>query len=603
MSASEFAFLAIGLLLGVASGAALIEVIRARPPAPREVRVTMAADSVPKRPATLAVSPFLGSADIGQSTDPGDQPWAEPRTSVAVPVAGAGDVLLTPATISQSPLGRTPVAIAIESEPDPMLQAIQADRQPTLVLAGVAATATGVGEPEPARSAGEARGAGLAAKGDAAGDANVGTGGADVGTGGADVGAGVAGRASQPQPETYTGPCADQQRLVVERCELAARAADHALEATDRLRAAKRAYDEHTARAEAAQDAADPRSIQRAKDEAQAVFHGARTAARTAEEAEAAASAWLQQINQINAAVREATLTLKREREAASALVLAIERLEAEADAARIGAETAREACLKAREDLARCQELAVAAALGPTGPPPPEPPAEPLPTGRILADVDLPEEAPLVLGAAAAGPTDAGAGLAASESAVAWVNPVIIRILRGDHEALARVAAQLAGGDQPAAGQWQLLLGQFVDAVAGRTIEESLLDVDAEHPFWSMFTLQQNREIVAALASLGYRFDGLGGFADARVPSQRDLSLAVGYAGLDPMRIRRWPNEAEMVELFTGTQVAADEYLMAVAPDLTLSELVTALGRRADELAELWNAWGQVRPLLLAPA
>ena len=35
-------------------------------------------------------------------------------------------------------------------------------------------------------------------------------------------------------------------------------------------------------------------------------------------------------------------------------------------------------------------------------------------------------------------------------------------------------------------------------------------------------------------------------GFADERVPSQRDLSLAVGYAGLDPMRIRRWPTEAE---------------------------------------------------------
>lgn len=555
----------------------------------------MTADSVPKRPATLAVSPFLGSADIGGATDPGDQPWAEPRASAAVPVAVAADVLLTPATISQSPLGRAPVAIAIESEPDPMLQAIQADRQPALVLAGVAATASG---------AGGAEGAGLPANRDTAGSADVSAasagsaGGADTG---ADVIASTAGGGSQPQ--TYTGPCADQQRLVVERCELAARAADHALEATDRLRAAKRAYDEHTARAEAAQGAADPRSVQRAKDEAQAVFHGARTAARTAEEAEAAASAWLQQINQINAAVREATLTLKREREAAAALVLAIERLEAEADAARIGAETAREACLQARENLARCQELVAAAAAGPAGPPPPEPPAEPLPTGRILAEVDLPEEAPLVLGAAAAGPTDAGAGLTAGEGAVAWEHPVIIRILRGDHEALARVAAQLAGGDQAAVGQWQLLLDQFVDAVAGRTIEESLLDVDAEHPFWSMFTLQQNREIVAALASLGYRFDGLGGFADARVPSQRDLSLAVGYAGLDPMRIRRWPNEAEMVELFAGTQVAADEYLMAVAPDLTLSELVTALGRRADELAELWNVWGQVRPLLLAPA
>ncbi|HXG26472.1 MAG TPA: hypothetical protein VNL94_06430, partial [Candidatus Binatia bacterium] len=54
MSASEFGFLALGLVLGVASGAALVVVLRARPPA-REVRVTVTPDSVPRRPpATLA---------------------------------------------------------------------------------------------------------------------------------------------------------------------------------------------------------------------------------------------------------------------------------------------------------------------------------------------------------------------------------------------------------------------------------------------------------------------------------------------------------------------------------------------------------------------
>jgi hypothetical protein len=30
---------------------------------------------------------------------------------------------------------------------------------------------------------------------------------------------------------------------------------------------------------------------------------------------------------------------------------------------------------------------------------------------------------------------------------------------------------------------------------------------------------------------------------------------------------------------------------------------MVTLLGRRADGLTDLWNAWGRVRPLLLAPA
>jgi hypothetical protein len=42
VTASEFAFLAIGLVLGVAAGAALVEVARSRPAARPEVRVTVA---------------------------------------------------------------------------------------------------------------------------------------------------------------------------------------------------------------------------------------------------------------------------------------------------------------------------------------------------------------------------------------------------------------------------------------------------------------------------------------------------------------------------------------------------------------------------------
>ena len=81
---------------------------------------------------------------------------------------------------------------------------------------------------------------------------------------------------------------------------------------------------------------------------------------------------------------------------------------------------------------------------------------------------------------------------------------------------------------------------------------------------------------------------------------NQRDLSLALGYAGLDPMRIRHWPTEDEMAELFRDVTVAADEHLAGAAGDLTLGELVTMLGRRADGLAEVWNHWGRLRPLLL---
>ena len=55
------------------------------------------------------------------------------------------------------------------------------------------------------------------------------------------------------------------------------------------------------------------------------------------------------------------------------------------------------------------------------------------------------------------------------------------------------------------------------------------------------------------------------------------------------------------MTDLYTNVTVAADEHLAQRAGDLTLGELVTMLGRRADGLAEVWNEWGRLRPLLLA--
>src|SRR3954466_813650 len=58
VTASEFSFLALGLVLGLVSGAAVIEFVRARPPAPREVRLTVARDAFPRRSPTLADDAF-----------------------------------------------------------------------------------------------------------------------------------------------------------------------------------------------------------------------------------------------------------------------------------------------------------------------------------------------------------------------------------------------------------------------------------------------------------------------------------------------------------------------------------------------------------------
>ena len=47
---------------------------------------------------------------------------------------------------------------------------------------------------------------------------------------------------------------------------------------------------------------------------------------------------------------------------------------------------------------------------------------------------------------------------------------------------------------------------------------------------------------------------------------------------------------------------MASDEWLVEHAGDLTLGEMVDALGPRAGDLAEVWNNWGRVRPALLEP-
>ncbi|TAK00056.1 MAG: hypothetical protein EPO36_09950 [Chloroflexota bacterium] len=62
MTASEFAFLALGLVLGVASGSAIVVVLGSRPPA-REVRLTVGHDAVPKRAATLSSDAFMAHSE------------------------------------------------------------------------------------------------------------------------------------------------------------------------------------------------------------------------------------------------------------------------------------------------------------------------------------------------------------------------------------------------------------------------------------------------------------------------------------------------------------------------------------------------------------
>jgi hypothetical protein len=372
--------------------------------------------------------------------------------------------------------------------------------------------------------------------------------------------------------------CADQRRVADERCAVAGRAREGATAALETLRTRQRAYDDLVSRAEAAAATADPRAVRAAKEAAQLAFRESRANGTTRDDVEAAARDWLTEINRINVETRDAAAAAQKHQHAATEIARDLERLSVEADAARISAEAAEEACIAAREAVAACQEAAAAAAAG--GPPAMVggiPPLGPPPTAATPAEIATPM-----------------ASRAGEDAA-------IIRLLRGDREVMTRIAASLGGDDEAERRRWQGLIGGLLEALVARAIEASAFDFPLENSFWSPFTRSQARDITAALASLGYRHDGFGGWADDRVPSQRDLSLAVGYAGLDPMRIRRWPSETEMPALLQDVTVAADEYVWEAAGGLTLGELVTLLGRRADGLAELWNEWGNVRPLLLS--
>jgi hypothetical protein len=377
--------------------------------------------------------------------------------------------------------------------------------------------------------------------------------------------------------------CAEPRRIADERCAVSARAREGAREAVEALRTAQRTYDDHVMRAEHEAAAADPRAVREAKEAAQQTFRLARAKATTRDAVEAAARDWLTEINRINHATREAAQRAERHRAAATDLAATLERLAVEADAARISAETAEEACVAAREAVAACQEESTRASAGGVAAAHVDESGAPGASLAYLADEERGER-----------PATPMASRAADDA-------LMIRLLRGDREAMARLVAQLGGASETERRRWQTAIGGLLEALVARAIEASAFDYPTDHSFWGMFSRGQCRDISAALSSLGYRHDGFGGWADDRIPSQRDLSLAVGYAGLDPMRIRTWPNEADMTDLLRDVTVAADEYVWEAAGSLSLGELISLLGRRADGLTELWNEWGTIRPLLLS--
>lgn len=662
MSPTEFAFLALGLVLGIAVGAAVAEIVRARPAPRREVRLTVAPNSIaPRRAATLssedrptavfpasggpaadayprpsvtgwtasagAASPTAGAPGAMRTPVPSagrpvmtPQPQGDPRPvatpapwgpsgSAAVPVGPAAAPRARPTAPSPDagPTART-APFTLDRDPRPAVRQAQ-DRAagvavlvPPQVPAPVTGPAPAPAAPRPLPASLDVGGhtghrevrvrpaaapAGTVALPPGAVGVPIGTGAgpratADVPTPG--DGAGTRRPAAAPpgaaeDPTGPSGPCADERRIANERCGLAGHARGQAQAAADALREAQRAYDAVRDRVDLLERAADPREVRAAKDAAHLAFRSARRAAPDGHAAEEAARTWLAEINRLNTEAYAAREALAVDREALVASIPRLERLALEADAARIAAETADAGCLEARELLAACEEAAAQAARPPVAPEKPEPVVAGWP---VSPDPGIDHPA---LGASAAGANP----------------PRILRLLRGDRATREALVAELAGDDPAEVRAWRLALANLVDAIVARAIEDGYLEVSDRVPFWAMFEPAERQAIVSALSALGFRFDGLGGFADDRAPAPRDLSLAVGYAGLDRMRVRRWPREEELPDLFVDTTVAADAWLVGAADDLALGRMVDALGHRAADLADVWNAWGRLRPRLLA--
>ena len=382
-------------------------------------------------------------------------------------------------------------------------------------------------------------------------------------------------RVSGPDADVALGPCERERRALEARSTEAASArAAHEAAAAEQRRL-QREHDAAVARAEAADRTMDTRRIVDDKTAAHEAYRAERASARDEAALQQAAARWLTAISDINVRARAAQRVAGAERRRAARLAQELELAGPRVDAARIAAERADDALADARESLAECAErnagaFAAAAVSGP---------------GR------------------AGGPGTGTAPLGPAPAASLASRPSLLsRILESDETAIAIASRALAPESIEQARRWHLELSAFRDALIETAVDAGLVDPAMEESFWSAFTPEEAREVASVLASLGYRYDGRDGFADARVPSTRDLALAVGYAGLDPLRIRRWPAAADLPGLLRGAHIAVVELVMQRAPDFTLSQFTDLLGPRARGLALLWDDWGRVRPVLASP-
>jgi hypothetical protein len=426
--------------------------------------------------------------------------------------------------------------------------------------------------------------------------------------------------------------------LVEIRCGFADMAGREAEAAESRFQEARAACDRRLKSLASAQASLDLKGAQTAKEQAHKAFRTLIGAAHSRSQVEMAAAGWLKEINRVNQEVRTTQHRIQHERQAAEKQLNELSDLITAAETARAAANEAEAACAAARAALAEAgpDEVAatpspVAAPAGVTASPAPavaaaqEPPvrraaatkAALLAAARAAAAAASTQEGAPAAPPAATGNQPAPAAAPSAPNAPAGPaepvgdglivdlksphSQVIVRLIGRDTATLGRLIERLSEGNASGRRHWQLLLSDLVDAITAAAIDDGWFVFPPDHSFWGLFSRREARDVARGLAALGFRYDGLGEFANDRIPTQRDLALAVGQAGLLPVRIRHWPRPEETAELFKDVQVASEVFIASRAPTLMLGELVQLLGRRAEGLTELWNEWPQVRPLLFS--
>lgn len=367
--------------------------------------------------------------------------------------------------------------------------------------------------------------------------------------------------------ESAVDRCAQLRLEVATRCEEAHLAVEAHAAASEETRARKRDLVACQHQVETALAAADPALRRAEKASAYDVYLAThRAAADDAARTEATAT-WASAIDRINRQGRLAARTVTRARSEAAAAEEALRTAQRAEQALRIAAETAQAACLDGRVRLAACDE-------GLAEPPEPlDPSLESGPRADHLA---------FRLGPSA-GP-----------------QPFVVEaVLAGDDQTLEAAARAVAERAVLSPAEARLQLRELVDAVMAAAGEDGCLVFDATYPLWSQLTPEESHDVVGALARLGFSLEPLEGWHNGRSPSSADLTMALGYAGLDTRQMRNLPGTADLAALPASIGVDPQGFLAAQAPDLAVDDLVRLLGSRATHLEPLWDAWGQVRPVL----